>query len=351
MERVAVVAITKNGIKVGRRLATLYPGWHVHAPSKFSDDGADVMWFAEPTPKKLELLFGQYDGLVCIFSLGAVIRLLAPHLKDKKTDPAVLVIDDRCEFVISALSGHVGGANELARGIAAKTGATPVITTAADVNKTIAVDMVGRDLGWRIDGEQDVTRVSAMMVNLEKIGVYQDAGNTGALGESLPSNVTVYGTLAEMCESDCAGMLVITDRQVGSLPKPAVIYRPKSLIVGVGLHRDTHESKIRDSLAEVLGQNALSPMSVMCLASVKKPVDIDALGAIATELGVELRLLERGELAKLDTPNPSQTVARLEGTPSVSEAAALSCSNHGKLVVQKQKFPPDLTLAVARMAQ
>lgn len=351
MERVAVVAITKNGIKTAKKLLTLYPRWHIHAPAKFNDNDSDITWFTEPASKKLELVFGQYDGLVCIFSLGAVIRLLAPHLKDKKTDPAVLVIDDHCEFVISALSGHVGGANELARDMAAKMNATPVITTAADVNKTIAVDLVGRDIGWRIDGDKDVTQVSAMMVNAEKIGVYQDSGNSAALGASLPSNVTVYSTLDELYKSDCAGALIITDRTIEQPSKPAVIYRPRSLIVGVGLHKDTLPSKIRDSLTLTLKNNAYSPMSIMCLASVKKPIDIEALDTISKELGATLELVDREELARVDAPNPSRTVAKLEGTPSVSEAAALYCSNQGTLVVQKQKFPPDLTLAVARMIQ
>ncbi len=90
------------------------------------------------------------NALICLFSLGAVIRLIAPYLKDKKTDPAVIVIDDKTNFVISVLSGHIGGANELTQEISEKLNALPVITTAADVNKTIAVDLVGREFGWKL---------------------------------------------------------------------------------------------------------------------------------------------------------------------------------------------------------
>jgi len=112
-------------------------------PDKFSDGNTNVNWYADNTSTKIVELFKSNDALVCLFSLGAVIRLISPHLKDKKTDPAVIVIDDKAQFVISTLSGHLGGANKLTNDIADRLGATPVITTAADVNKTIAVDLVG----------------------------------------------------------------------------------------------------------------------------------------------------------------------------------------------------------------
>ncbi len=353
MERVAVVAITKNGVKTGRRLGELYPDWTVHAPSKLDDGQGGVSWFAEPTPETVGRLFASTDGLVCIFSLGAVIRLVAPHMKSKKTDPAIIVIDDSAEFVISTLSGHLGGANELARDIGSRIGATPVITTAADVNKTIAVDLVGRKEGWRIDGDEHVTRVSAMMVNGEKIGLLQKAGKRGIIGDGrvLPANVTVCSSVAEIAESGCAGALVIADTDVGAMSVPTVVYRPRSLVVGVGVHRDTPPSKIIESLESTLRSNSLSPMCVARLVSVKKPVDVAGLEEAARTLKVDLELIDREKLARIEAPNPSETVERLEGTPSVSEAAALASSRGGRLIVQKHKFPPDLTLAVARVGQ
>nr|AIF21743.1 cobalamin (vitamin B12) biosynthesis CbiG protein (cbiG) [uncultured marine thaumarchaeote SAT1000_06_A02] len=135
-----------------------------------------INWYNNSTTIKIKELFESNDGLICLFSLGAVVRLISPHLKDKKTDPAVIVIDDQAQFVISTLSGHLGGANQLTNDIAEQLDAIPVITTAADVNKTIAVDLVGKDLGWKIDDDSNVTKISAFMVNAEKIGVYQNCG-------------------------------------------------------------------------------------------------------------------------------------------------------------------------------
>ncbi len=173
MERIAVIAITKNGIKMTKELKEKFPSWQVYAPDKFSDQNSKINWYTDSTTTKIMELFKSNDALICLFSLGAVVRLISPHLKDKKTDPAVIVIDDKAQFVISTLSGHIGGANQLTNDIADQLGATPVITTAADVNKTIAVDLVGKDLGWKIDDDSNVTKVSAFMVNEEKIAVYQ----------------------------------------------------------------------------------------------------------------------------------------------------------------------------------
>jgi len=125
MEKTAILAITKNGIKIAKELKEKFSSWEVFAPNKFSDGNTSVNWYADSTSTKIVELFKSNDALVCLFSLGAVIRLISPHLKDKKTDPAVIVIDDKAQFVISTLSGHLGGANKLTNDIADRLGATP----------------------------------------------------------------------------------------------------------------------------------------------------------------------------------------------------------------------------------
>lgn len=346
MERIAVLAITKNGIGIGRRLAGAFPGWGVFAPEKLADGGRGITWYAEPTSEKIAALFKGYDALVCIFSLGAVIRLVAPHMADKKTDPAVLVIDDGAGFVISALSGHIGGANELAKMVAEELGAVPVITTAADVNKTIAVDLLGRDLGWVIDDDSAVTGVSAHMVNGEPIGVLQEAGSRDWLSR-LPKNVTVFESMDELDASQSRACLVISDRLASPSIK-SVVYRPPSLVVGIGLHGDTAAQKILDGIAETLERYGLSPKSIARLASIKKPRDVEGLAEAAGRLSIPVEYVDRGDLARVGAPNPSETVRAFEGTASVSEAAAMRVSGGG-IIVEKQKFPPDLTVAVARI--
>ena len=347
MEKVSVLAITKNGISIAAKLKEIFPNWNVYAPSKFSND-KEIIWYSEPTSEKIIELFKNNKALICLFSLGAVIRLIAPHLKDKKNDPAVIVIDDKTNFVISVLSGHLGGANELTQTIAEKLNAIPVITTAADVNKTIAVDLLGRDLGWKIDDDSTVTKISAYMVNEEKIGVYQDAGKINWFKE-LPKNVKIYDSLDDLEKSDSKGHLIISDKIMNdNFLIDSVIYRPPSLVIGIGLHWETSKEKIKNGIDICLTKFNLSPKSIAKLVSIKKPSDVQGLIDIGKEIGVPVEYVDKEELSHVSVPNPSKTVKAFEGTSSVSEAAAIKVSE-GKLIVEKQKFPPDLTIAIARI--
>jgi len=348
VEKVSVLAITKNGINIGLRLKEYFPNWKIFAPSKFSDDSNRIIWYSESTSEKIIELFKNNNALICLFSLGATIRLIAPYLKDKKTDPAVIVIDDKTSFVISALSGHLGGANELTQIIAQKLGAIPVITTAADVNKTIAVDLVGREFGWKIDDDSTVTKISAYMVNEENIGIYQEAGKMDWWKE-LPKNVKIYHSLEEMKNSNSKGYLIISDKILeGDFLKESVVYRPPSLVIGIGLHWDTSKETIKDGLDFCLQKFKLSEKSIAKLVSIKKPEDIKGLVDIGKEMGIIVEYVNREDLAEISAPNPSDTVKAFEGTSSVSEAAAIKVSG-GELIVEKQKFPPNLTIAIARI--
>ncbi len=348
MEKIAILAITKNGIKIASTIKEIFPTWEIFAPSKFADT-TNANWYEGSTTAKIAELYKNNDAIICIFSLGAVIRLIAPHLGDKKTDPAVIVIDDKASFVISTLSGHLGGANELASEIAKKLGSTAVITTAADVNKTIPVDLVGRKFGWIIDDDSTVTKISAFMVNEEKIGVYQDAGEQNWWEGDLPKNVTVYDTFEKLEKSGSRGFLIITDKKItGEILKNAVVYRPKTLVVGIGLHGDTTKEKILESLNICLEKFNLSSKAIARFTSIKKPQDINSLIEVAKEFGVSVEYFERDDLAKIRIPNPSVMVEAFEGTSSVSEASSI-LSSKGNLVVEKQKFPPDLTIAIARI--
>ena len=350
MEKTAVLAITKNGIKIGKMLKSFFPSWKIFAPIKFSNNDLEIEWYEESTSSKIVDLFKTNDSLVCLFSLGAVFRLIAPHLRDKKTDPAIIVIDDKTNFVISALSGHLGGANELTVKIAKKIDATPVITTAADVNKTIAVDLVGREYGWKIEDDSTVTKVSAFMVNEEKIGVFQDSGIKNWWKGKLPKNVKIYQNLDELERSDCRGFLIITDKKINSeILKNSVVYRPPSLVVGIGLHWNTSKETVLKGLEFCLKKYNLSSKSVAKLVSMKKDQDIKGLIEAGDELSIPVEYVNREDLAKIEIPNPSDIVRNFERTPSVSEAAALKVSN-GNLIIEKQKFPPDLTIAIARVS-
>jgi cobalt-precorrin 5A hydrolase len=349
--KIAIVAITRHGIEIARRIKQRMPEVEIYVPAKHNDGGNDILWFPEQSTQLVGKLFKGYDALICIFSLGAVIRMVAPHLIDKKSDPAVLVIDDRANNVISALSGHLGGANALARLVASFLGAQPVITTAADVNETIAVDLVGREFGWTIENFESVTKVSAFMVNEEKIAIYQDAGERNWWHAPLPGNVTVVDSIDRIKSQEFKAGLIISDRLVldQSIISKSVIYRPKSLVVGIGLHWDTSKETIKSGIDTVFKENRLSFQSIRNLASINRKAKVKGLEEFSIQYGIPVDIYEKDRLASVDVPNPSATVQKFEGTPSVSEASSL-LSSKGELIVPKQKLPPSLTLAVSRIS-
>ncbi len=355
MSKVALVAITKHGIEIARKVKAKIPEFEIYVPEKFSNGKDDINWYSDPSPLAIGKLFKSYDGLVCIFSLGAAVRLVAPHLKDKKTDPAVVVIDDKAQFVISALSGHLGGANALARLIASVLNATPVITTASDVNETIAVDLLGREFGWIIDDDVNVTKVSASMVNEEKIGIYQDSGERDwwFADRPLPTNVQIFKNLDELAGSDCKAALIITNKlleqKYETLLQKSVVYRPKSLVVGLGLHWDTSKDEIMQGIQTTLKDAGLSFKSVRNIATINREAIVKGLQEFSNEYKIPVEYFDKNQLSNIDVPNPSDTVKKFEGTPSVSEASAMSSAKNNTLLIQKRKFPPNLTVAVSEV--
>ena len=349
----AVIAITKHGIDIANRIMEKMPKVQVYAPIKYTNSSMHNMnWFKEQTTQLVANLFKKNDALICIFSLGAVVRLIAPLLVDKKTDPAVIVIDDKAHFVISALSGHLGGANSLARLVSSFfDNCQPVITTAADVNETIAVDLLGREFSWTIDNFENVTKVSAFMVNEEKIGVYQETGEKDWWqNRALPSNVTVVRKLDDLRSSQFKGALIISDKLINDqlVLEKSVIYRPKSLVVGVGVHRDTSIEVIEHGVKNTMKNEGLSFNSIRNIASINREAGVKGLQDFSSRYRIPIEVYDRNKLGTVPVPNPSETVQMFEGTPSVSEASSI-LSAKGDLVVPKQKFPPDLTVAVARV--
>ena len=137
--------------------------------------------------------------------------------------------------------------------------------------------MVGRQFGWKIDDETTVTKISAHMVNSEPIGVFQQTGNTKWYKE-LPKNVTIYDNLEELKKSNSKAHLIISDAIIDDeLAQESVIYRPQSLVIGIGLHWDTTKDTIREGIEDCLEKFNLSSKCIAKLVSIKKPEDVQGL--------------------------------------------------------------------------
>ncbi len=246
--KVAVVSITKHGIAMAGRVLAALPGAQLFTPEKFRPEaeaavgntpGSQAHCYTGKVGDQVPALFAGFDGIVCIVSLGAVVRLIAPHLKNKESDPAVVVVDEAGRFAIPVLSGHLGGANQLAGHLATALGAQPVLTTASDARETIAVDLLGRELGWKFEASHaEIVHCSAAMVNDEPVALVQEAGSTDwwprhANGRSgpLPANVTLFSRLEAVPLDRYAAVLWVAERPMPAdlaarLGGRCVVYRP-----------------------------------------------------------------------------------------------------------------------------
>ena len=236
--RLAMLAITKHASQQVKTLALQIPEAEIIVAEKFASLmeplSNTVIISRGPLRPQIGEIFDRYDQLIFFVSLGAVVRLIAPHLKSKETDPAVLVVDDTARFVIPVLSGHVGGANALAERLADLLGATAVLTTASDAGGTLAVDILGRELGWKVDAPKiNITRVSAHVVNEDMVALVQDCGarNWWTRATPIPKNIHLYDDFNDVDMTRYQALLWITQRDIPDelwqqLHERLVVYRP-----------------------------------------------------------------------------------------------------------------------------
>jgi cobalt-precorrin 5A hydrolase / precorrin-3B C17-methyltransferase len=284
----------------------------------------------------LAAAWASSDGVVAFMAAGAAVRLAAPLLTGKRADPGLVCVDDAGRFAVALAGGHAGGANRLAARIAEALGAEAVVTTATDVLGLPALDQFGADLGFRLEQDGDLAAVAATLVAGEEVTLVSD--QRWPL-PPLPGNLHAAGQPAAPC-------LVVSDRLVDP-PRPALVYRPPSLVVGVGCSRGAPAAEILGHLDATLAEAGLAAASVTALASVDAKRDEPSLAEAARARRWPLRFYPAEELARVPVPNPSAAAARAVGTPSVAEAAALA-GGRAELVVPKRKTAR-VTAAVARV--
>ena len=282
----------------------------------------------------------DFDGFVFIGAMGICVRTIAPYIKDKHEDPAVVCIDSMGLNVISVLSGHVGGANDLARDLAAMIGAREAITTQSDIAGLWALDTLAERFNWAIASDDDMNECIYAFVNRKPTALLMEVRDEGTdyLEKTLPPHVTVVNSLEEVDPQQFSLVILVTpyNRSVpyGMLELHFV---PIIAALGFGLasHPDDYEV-IYDQIDEAMSQMGVLPCyKHYCTIDVKKDEEFCAM--LVDDLGEELVFYTAEQLAKVDVPNPSKTVEKHVGTPSVCEAAAILGSNNGKLIVPKVK--------------
>ena len=359
----AIYAITRHGVELARRLGAALPDAHTYVSDKFlaqAPPGARPL--ARPMGPALQANFTTYDCHVFIISVGAVVRMIAPLLQNKKIDPAVVCVDDAGQWAICVLSGHVGRGNAFTERVAAALGAQPIITTASDVRGTLTVDILGRQLGWTLDDpDRNITRGCAAVVNEAPVMFIQETGEPDwwPADTPLPRGISYTRSLDAVNPDQFEILLIVTDRDLRATHprhfERAVIYRPRSLVLGLGCDKATAPALVERGVRTLLQEHHLSLACVRSAATIDLKKDEPALAALCEKYRWPLQTYAARQLdAAVGVENPSATVKKYVGTRTVAEAAALLASGSSRLLVPKQTYTEpgagrSMTLAVARI--
>jgi len=354
--KIAVVAITKHAVGLAEKTAALLAeeGRHeavLHLPGKFSL--LRIEGQRQPYRKPLRELFGelfsQYEGIVCIMALGIVVRVIAPYLKDKTSDPAVVAMDEMGRNVISVLSGHLGGANALALEIAVGLGANPVITTGTDVHGLPAIEMLARENGWVAEPFELVKKVNASIVNGYKITIYSEY----PLHLEPREHIEVKDFAAySPARKEQGRVVLVTNRTAQSFPPGCLFLRPRNLCVGVGCRKGASCEEICEAVLSAIAESGRTAASVRSLASIDIKSSEEGLLEAAGELSLPLEFFTGQAVSAVLSQRGkelgfSELVYKKIGVGGVCEPAAiLGAGETSALIMQKTKYGK-VTVAIA----
>ena len=289
----------------------------------------------------------DYDAFVFIGAMGICVRTIAPYIKDKHTDPAVICIDSLGKQVISVLSGHVGGANDLTLQVAGILGAQPVITTQSDKVGLWPLDTIGKKFGWQTINATNPAIFA--FVNQEPTALLLDIRDEGTayLESTLPKHVTQVSDIQDITADKYKLAIIVSYKHYHPIKGVVIVqYIPKVLTMGIGLaHQAQPVEGILQEMNNQLIANDLEPAAIKQYATIDVKADEPVVHHLQ-DADKEVVFFEANELSGVDVPTPSTTVAQHVGTPSVSESAAILGSNNGKLLLEKQKGT-NWTLAIA----
>ncbi len=345
----AVYALTAPGAALALTLAQTLPAVP-HLPARLAETwpahGPDVVIFDSLAPL-LARTFTAFRGHVCIAAAGIVVRAMAPLLSDKTTDPAVVVVDQAGRFAVSLLSGHLGGANDLARRVAAILGGTAVITTATDAAGAPAMEILARErdlaVAERATVTAGVTQINLALAEARPVALCDPEDALGLGGN--PDLARWFTPVSEVPEQGPAVLVTLSPDPTPTRPDLLVLH-PRRLVLGVGCRKGTTREELLAAIRTFLADLGLAEAALAGLASVDLKALEPGLLDAAQALGVEITFFPREDLARVPVATPSERVRRHIGVESVCEAAALLRAQTTILLAPKAVFGR-VTLAAA----
>lgn len=343
LDDVAVLSVTRQGVALSQRLEAALPArLTVYASEKYADNApAHYHRFPDRLQPVVDAAWAKHEALIFIGAAGIAVRMIAPHVLDKRYDPGVVVVDIQGRFAIALCSGHLGGANELARRIGEAIGAIPVVTTGTDVVETLAPDVLAKQLGAAVENWDALKIVSGALVDGRRVGVLTEHISVPDMDRFKSKNVHRTDNLDGF------------DAGVGVTPRlhhtatPTIWLRPRVLHVGVGCNSGTSEAEIAEVIDAVLAEHGLSALSVAGLATIRLKASEPGLVAFAAARGWSITAFSAEDLNACEAPyERSETVHRFVGAWGVAEPACILAAGAVRAVVPKVRRG-NVTVAVA----
>lgn len=298
-------------------------------------------------------VFQQAEALIFIGAMGICIRSVAPLLKDKHTDPAIINVDSTGQFAVSVLSGHVGGANELTDRIAHIIGAIPVITTQSDNTNLWALDTFSRKFGW-ISPEENMNEAIFSFVNKKPVALLLDVKDEGTayLERTKPEHVDLFYNMEAVRQENYDLLIIVSPFLYPDVKIPSLRFHPQVLHLGVGCRRQCQPEGISEYILSGLLSRNIAPASVRDIASIDLKKDEPLLPILQKAFGdIPVHIYSAEELKNVEVANPSVKVEEVTTVPGVCESTAILSAGYGMLVLEKQKGKlsdgNDFTFAVA----
>lgn len=342
----AVYALTRRGAQVARSIVRGLTGRGravLFLPRRLQPDFGEEAEYFDSSAQALADNFHKFSGHIVVGATGLVVRHLAPLIKSKKEDPAVVVLPQDGRFAVSLLSGHLGGANLLAEETARLTGGRAVISTATDVEGLPALEMLAREHQFEIEDFSRLPAVSRRLVEGEKVPVYDPDGY-------LKPHLAPWAEHFEFSDKapgpDSGPHILVSFRLDTETSPEALVLRPPALALGLGCHVGIERTELEEFICLCLKKAGLSLQSVALLSTVEIRAEEPALLEFSRSINRPLIIHSRAELSRVETPNPSAKVLERIGVPSVCEAAAMLAARTDCLEIKKQKNSR-ATLAVA----
>lgn len=362
---IAIVCITENGKKLACKIKSLLSDGDIYFIKnkidiisdnnnkniiKIKENETDIYKVHKRLKFFIEDIFDKYDYIVFIMATGIVIRTIAPLVNNKFSDPAILVTDEKGTNIISLLSGHMGGANEMTLRISKLLGSNPVITTATDVNKKSSLDMIAKKLNGHIEDFRDnVKNINSMLVNNGQVGLYIDGNyNIDIRGFILlDNNITLKQHCIENIEK-LDQIVVVTNKRKIINDSKIIKVVPKDIVIGIGCRKNIDSKLLKDSLEDFMNVNNIDINAIKEIGSIEIKKDEQAIINLSKYLGVPFKVISVEDISKVDHLfEKSEWVKKNVGVYSVAEPVAYILS-HNNLIIEKQKYK-GITFSVGRL--